>query len=129
VLLDGSTRPTAINPLRARANRPNACGLGLKHLLGQMPLPAAVLAPSESACHAVLCQMTGAGFTVARARGHATPEGLARSKRADSKHGHYSREAKTETVARAGGNASAPPSARLNLRPQLSDPISARIVS
>jgi hypothetical protein len=40
------------------------------------------------------CRTAGARFTAARARDHARPEGLERSRRANWKHGYFSREAK-----------------------------------
>src|SRR5262244_1597768 len=58
------------------------------------------------------CKLHGGKST-----GPRTPLGLQRSRRANWKHGYYSREAKAERVPRAGGNIRAPLSARLDLRP------------
>src|SRR6058998_3002988 len=51
-----------------------------------------------------------------KSTGPRTMEGLERSRRANWKHGHFSREAKAETVAPAGGNTCAPRSARRDLK-------------
>jgi hypothetical protein len=70
-----------MNPLRASANRLSARGRALRPWLGRTLLPAAVLDPSVHG---------------GKSTGPRTPEGLERSRRANWKHGHYSREAKAE---------------------------------
>src|SRR5262245_13755969 len=56
------------------------------------------------------CKLHGGKST-----GPRTPEGLERSRRANWKHGHFSAGSQGGTVARAGGNACGPLSARLDL--------------
>jgi hypothetical protein len=84
----------------ASANRLSACGRALRPWLGRTLLPAAVLDPSGQASpaerHAAAmpngrCKVHGGKST-----GPRTPEGLERSRRANWKHGHFSREAKAE---------------------------------
>src|SRR5947207_1706556 len=84
--------------LCASPNRLSAAGRALKPWLGRMLLPAAVLDPSGQASPAEQqpCRTAGARFTAARVLGPRTPEGLERSRRANWKHGHFSREAKAE---------------------------------
>jgi hypothetical protein len=48
-----------------------------------------------------------------KSTGPRTPEGLERSRRANWKHGYYSREAEAERVARGAGNTCAPLSAHV----------------
>ena len=75
-----------MNLLRASANRLSACGRALRPWLWRTLLPAAVLDPMNGRC-----KVHGGKST-----GPRTPEGLERSRRANWKHGYYSREAKAE---------------------------------
>src|SRR5215475_6066655 len=85
-----------MNPLRACANRLSACGRALRPWLWRTLLPAAVLDPSGRANPAERqpCRTAGARFTAARVLGRGRR--LERSRRANWKHGYYSREAKAE---------------------------------
>src|SRR5262245_26903137 len=84
-----------MDPLRPSANRLSACGHALRHWLGQTLLPAAELDSSGRASPAERqpCRTAGARF---KSTGPRTPEGLERSRRANWKHGYFSREAKAE---------------------------------
>src|SRR5215813_9549142 len=83
-----------MNLLRASANRLSACGRALRPWLWRTLLPAAVLDPSGQRAAAMpngRCKVHGGKST-----GPRTPEDLERSRRANWKHGYYSREAKAE---------------------------------
>src|SRR2546421_6530146 len=83
--------------LCASTNRLSACGRALRPWLGRTLLPAAVLDPSgQKPCRGAAmpngrCKVHGGKST-----GPRTPEGLERSRRANWKHGHFSREPKAE---------------------------------
>ena len=86
----------------AREREPIArCGRALRPWLGRTLLPAAVLDPSGQASPAEgqPCRTGAASFMVGKSTGPRTPEGLERSRRANWKHGCYSREAKAERSA------------------------------
>src|SRR5262249_25853633 len=75
----------------------------LEALLGRTLLPAAVLDPNGQASPAQQQPCRAAGMPNGRCKVHGgkstgprTPEGLERSRRANWKHGYYSREAKAE---------------------------------
>src|SRR5262249_46430972 len=85
-----------MNPLSA--SQSTVCGLAWKRYLRQTPLRDVAPALNGRARLARVrpCRTGAASFMVARARGPRTPEGLERSRRANWKHGHFSREAKAE---------------------------------
>src|SRR5262245_45736811 len=85
-----------MNPLSARQS--TVFGLAWKRYSRQTPLRDVAPALNGRASLAGVrpCRTDAASFMVARARGRARREGLARSRRANWKHGHFSREAKAE---------------------------------
>src|SRR5215468_5377127 len=86
-----------MNLLRASANRLSACGRALRPWLGRTLLPAAVLDPSGRASPAERAMPNGrCKVHAGKSTGPRTPEGLERSRRANWKHGYYSRKAKAE---------------------------------
>jgi hypothetical protein len=75
-------------------------------------IPACVLRLGNQRRHNGRCKVHGGKST-----GPRTPEGLERGRRANWKHGQFSRKAKAERFAPAGGNTCAPRAVRLDLRP------------
>src|SRR5262249_44800307 len=80
------------------ASQSTVCGLAWKRYSRQTPLRDVAPALNGRASLAGVrpCRTGAASFMVARARGPRTMEGLERSRRANWKHGHFSREAKAE---------------------------------
>src|SRR6266702_4402112 len=85
-----------MNPLNAAQS--TVCGLAWKRYSRQPPLRdvAPALNGRASLARVRRCRTGGCKLHGGKSTGPRTPEGLERSRRANWKHGHFSREAKAE---------------------------------
>src|SRR5919109_4661119 len=84
-----------MNLLRASADRLSACGRALRLWLWRTPLRARSKRTGKP-CRAAAMRNGRCKVHGGKSTGPRTPEGLERSRRANWKHGHFSREAKAE---------------------------------